>query len=94
MWTEFNKENMPKPHTLVWVKRKFGDYENIYLAMRNNKPFSENKDPSRDSFWEGNPLENAATMILEDYNSNFRHSFSDVTVTHFALLEPPPNTYQ
>jgi hypothetical protein len=63
------------------VKRKKGLH---YLGFRQDKPISENPDPSVNTFWRGAPIDDLTT---KDYDGAFANcSFSDVTVESWAYV--------
>ena len=82
---KLNSENLPTSYMLVCIKRK----DDIYLGFREDKPFSENPDNSRDCYWHGNPRH--SMLLAEKTGLAFRNMFSDITVESWAEIEIPSN---
>lgn len=81
-WISVNAA-LPEPGKLVWVKRQHGG--SIYLAFRQDKPISTNKDASRECHWYG------SSRIDGLYGNAFdgwqpQGNFSDVTVIGWKEL--------
>lgn len=81
-------DELPKPNTLVIIKRNYNGRESIYLGMRNNKPLSDSCDPSKNCHWHGNNIDQVEGYLGETINNNlhFESNFSDITVVEWSYL--------
>lgn len=84
------KDELPIPNRLVWIKRKPNGYEEnpVYLGTRNDKPLTENPDPSRDCHWNGTRFTDSH-ILTQAREMRFPHSFSDITVISWAYATKP-----
>lgn len=88
-WIDIN-ERLPETGQLCWIKRDYKGYQNLYIGHRLSGDLSTNPDPSKNTLWYGNPVDEMDKCM--DYNLHFIANFSDVTVVGWQPILPPPPT--
>lgn len=80
-----DKDNLPEPFKLVWLKRKKGE---VYIGYRNEKPFATNPDLSQECHWFGTTFDK---MRVEGSYGKLKlgNNFSDLTVECWSEITFP-----
>ncbi len=86
-FTKLDKDNLPKPNTLVWCKRRDG---RVQLATRQDRPMAdEGSNPWDECYWHGYEQGFDGLYVTTESNMERFINFSDATVASWAYVEAP-----